>query len=464
MSFVIQASSLKIPQEMAIRQQQIDAAQAAPPTPASSAPSGEDSRPDYTNLNNTVIPADKVDAYNSYLNGQSRDVTKDLGDYDVQGFFLSGNATAANGHGTDTFKKPNHPTFSVESQYNGQDGKTGGAWSEQDGKTVFTPSPTNIQMYGEGALKDYFKRVEPDVVLNHAVVPGAAFDAQGIPKAMPVTPEQPIDAGAFDKTAPLPIFDNGRWSDESAAPVAPPPPSSNAPAAVPVGAFSSYSQLPVAFSNNPTAPANAAPLPQNAPNAAAVSQPKVASAPQQPAISASTRFTYGEEVRNDANGNPVLYHPPANDRGGSEEIAGFTSNHNPQELQIIKNTPPEQRMGVILQMMEKQTAPAAAWAADPGVQGLVRDISYHRGLGGAQAIIGMALGGPAVESSKITPQQVAALNAMPRPQAIKALTDARKAYEMEIYGDRKNLSAGLDNRFNQAAKAFLNLGKNGDQS
>lgn len=44
---------------------------------------------------------------------------KDSGaDYDLQGAFKAGLVPdAATGHWPDTFKKPNHPTFSVESQY-----------------------------------------------------------------------------------------------------------------------------------------------------------------------------------------------------------------------------------------------------------------------------------------------------------------------------------------------------------
>jgi hypothetical protein len=43
---------------------------------------------------------------------------KDSGvDYDLRGAFKAGVKPAANGHWPDTFKKPNHPTFSDESRY-----------------------------------------------------------------------------------------------------------------------------------------------------------------------------------------------------------------------------------------------------------------------------------------------------------------------------------------------------------
>lgn len=171
-------------------------------------------------------------------------------------------------------------------------------------------------------------------------------------------------------------------------------------------------------------------------------------------------FSYGAEVRKDKDGNPAVYHPPKNDRG-VEEIAGFTAADNPKELALLKSTPPDQRKDVILGLMDKATAPALNWSADPGVQGLLRDMAFHRGVGGAQAMIGMALGEPAVETAQVTPEQIAALSALPRPQAIAALTAARHEYEEKIMGHRKNLSEGLDNRFNQAAKTFLNIDQNG---
>lgn len=55
-------------------------------------------------------------------------------DYDLQGAYLAGVRQADNGHLTDQFKKPNHPTFSEQSQYSGVntfDGRPtprGGRW------------------------------------------------------------------------------------------------------------------------------------------------------------------------------------------------------------------------------------------------------------------------------------------------------------------------------------------------
>jgi hypothetical protein len=50
-------------------------------------------------------------------------------DYDYRGAFKAGATPDANGHWVDTFKKPNHPTFSNESQYAvGPDAAKAGRW------------------------------------------------------------------------------------------------------------------------------------------------------------------------------------------------------------------------------------------------------------------------------------------------------------------------------------------------
>lgn len=57
-------------------------------------------------------------------------------DYDLRGAFLAGASPDKNGHWPDTYKKPNHPTFSNESIY--AKGRAAGRWSGE----VFTPPDT----------------------------------------------------------------------------------------------------------------------------------------------------------------------------------------------------------------------------------------------------------------------------------------------------------------------------------
>lgn len=91
---------------------------------------------------------------------------RDLFDYDMRGAFSKDAKLTANGHLPDTFKKPNHPTFSSESTYS-NDQMPGGVWSQNEkGGWAFAPSPYNLQFHGAEGLQQYFKEREPDAVLQ----------------------------------------------------------------------------------------------------------------------------------------------------------------------------------------------------------------------------------------------------------------------------------------------------------
>jgi predicted phage terminase large subunit-like protein len=122
--------------------------------------------PDMSDLYNTPLSPEQEAAF------QQTPFARDVYDYDARGEFLAGaNRDNATGHGADTFKKPNHPTFSDQSRYHGQDGHTGGVWGNApDGSWTFTPSATNLKMHGAGALQQYFDEREPG---NSLLLPGA---------------------------------------------------------------------------------------------------------------------------------------------------------------------------------------------------------------------------------------------------------------------------------------------------
>lgn len=94
---------------------------------------------------------------------------KDSEDYDMRGWYKDNpgvNPNAPGVHYPDTYKKPNHPTFSMDSKYNGIDGQFGGVWGKEDGKDTFTPSSHNLKNMTKDQLQDYFKRVEPKGILK----------------------------------------------------------------------------------------------------------------------------------------------------------------------------------------------------------------------------------------------------------------------------------------------------------
>jgi hypothetical protein len=90
-------------------------------------------------------------------------------DYDMKAFRRD-NPDAKMGpgqHYPDTYKKPNHPTFSDESIYHGKGGAEGGHWNKESGGSYsFTPGKTNLEHFSPSQLQDYFKKVEPGNKLN----------------------------------------------------------------------------------------------------------------------------------------------------------------------------------------------------------------------------------------------------------------------------------------------------------
>lgn len=90
----------------------------------------------------------------------------DTADYDLRGAWKANAQEASNGHLPDTFKKPNHPTFSEESKYS-TSANRGGKWEEDKttGRWRFVASDYNIRVTGADALQRYFKEREPEAEL-----------------------------------------------------------------------------------------------------------------------------------------------------------------------------------------------------------------------------------------------------------------------------------------------------------
>lgn len=165
-----------------------------------------DEPPDLSGKYNTPLTPQEEIAYQAWGKQQAplregRNPAQDTYDYDMRGFWKAGNGApsfADNGHAGDTFKKPNHPTFSTLSQYHGADGNQGGTWGGgQDGKPwTFTPSQTNLKNYPPQQLQRYFKEEEPDNTL-----------------VLPTTPQRRAGGGDVGTPSPSaaseldPVFD-----------------------------------------------------------------------------------------------------------------------------------------------------------------------------------------------------------------------------------------------------------------
>lgn len=129
---------------------------------------------DYTKRYNTAIPSEKESAFAQWakeINARRGrgDIRSDNYDYDVNGAFLGG-VEPTGGHFPDTYKKPNHPTFSNQSQYSAGPTMTGGEWAQTPGPVsldTFQTSPFNERMWREDELARYFKNAEPNGMMTY---------------------------------------------------------------------------------------------------------------------------------------------------------------------------------------------------------------------------------------------------------------------------------------------------------
>lgn len=102
---------------------------------------------------------------------QKRDISKDEQDYDLESYYNSlkynPNEESANMHLPDTYKKPNHPTFSSQSMYHIPGIQEGGNWNEDNqGKWSFKPSDINLRNMSAEHMQDYFNKADPNAKLD----------------------------------------------------------------------------------------------------------------------------------------------------------------------------------------------------------------------------------------------------------------------------------------------------------
>lgn len=125
---------------------------------------------DFTNQFNTTLNPEKEAQFQAWAESQNK--LRDLQDYDLRGFFNTQGQVAANGHSSDKFKKPNHPTFSDQSIYNNsanpEGGRyVGGTWDQVNGQDRFTPTAEMLRStHPLNQMRRYMADVEPNAVLN----------------------------------------------------------------------------------------------------------------------------------------------------------------------------------------------------------------------------------------------------------------------------------------------------------
>lgn len=172
------------------------------------------------------------------------------------------------------------------------------------------------------------------------------------------------------------------------------------------------------------------------------------------------------EARRDRQGRVAVYGLPANDGGGSYEVAGINQKYHPQAArklaELIKAGKHAEAEAYAVEYIAKYTDGPAKPFENPGVNYSIRDITFNRGPGGANGIIRMALGqNPASRSVAHRPLSADDLaKAVKMSQEnpadfVQRLTDARMRYEYKFVGVRPNLDRGLRNRWAGVNKIAL---------
>jgi len=125
----------------------------------------------FKNRFNTKLSSEDESKFAEWAKKSGKDPDSETIDYDLRGAWKKSAEVGENGHMTDEFKKPNHPTFSDQSKYHGTSAPWGGSyvggkWSEENGKTRFQPSRTMLnKTHDVDRLKSYMKDREPDIEL-----------------------------------------------------------------------------------------------------------------------------------------------------------------------------------------------------------------------------------------------------------------------------------------------------------
>jgi hypothetical protein len=108
----------------------------------------------------TPLTPEETNRYQSWRAGLPERL-QGTDDYDLQGAWLGNAKEAGNGHLEDTWKKPNHMTFSSGSQYSTPEAP-GGDWRQAAGDDwVFWASPENLRHHSASELGAYFRQYEP---------------------------------------------------------------------------------------------------------------------------------------------------------------------------------------------------------------------------------------------------------------------------------------------------------------
>lgn len=135
---------------------------------------------------NTALSPEEETQFQQWAQANGKDPYFESTDYDLRGFWKDKQAFAENGHGSDRYKKPNHPTFSDQSMYHNTPTPSGeryigGSWETMppaqgvltETKMIFRPSHQMLDStHPVELLRDYMDKYETG---NMLLMPGEAL-------------------------------------------------------------------------------------------------------------------------------------------------------------------------------------------------------------------------------------------------------------------------------------------------
>lgn len=156
------------------------------------------------------------------------------------------------------------------------------------------------------------------------------------------------------------------------------------------------------------------------------------------------------EARRDSAGHLAVYHLPANDGGGTYEVAGINERYDPVALKkivaLLNAKKWQEAEDEAARYIVSNTDAAASWTNDPGVEFYLRDCIFNRGARGAARILQRAVG--VTDDGIIGPITKRAILKFTPGDLLLKLRAARENYERNVVGYRANFWAGLVNRWN----------------
>ena len=161
------------------------------------------------------------------------------------------------------------------------------------------------------------------------------------------------------------------------------------------------------------------------------------------------------EARRDSQKRLAVYKLPANDGGGTFEVAGINDRYHPEQANKLKNLIEagryEEAERSVQEYLINYTDVASGWTTSAGVEFFLRDTVFNRGPTGAAKILQRALGVP--QDGQIGPTTRGAIAELKPLELLDKLRWAREDYERNVVGYRANFWKGLTNRWNNALTA-----------